>query len=104
MLAETRPDIVYVGLGFPKQEHLIEKLRPSLPDAWFLGIGISFSFVAGQVKRAPRFMQRLGLEWLHRMAQEPGRLLRRYLVHGIPFAIVLLALTIAVRVRTSSRK
>jgi N-acetylglucosaminyldiphosphoundecaprenol N-acetyl-beta-D-mannosaminyltransferase len=104
MLAQARPDIVYVGLGFPKQERLIEKLRPSLFNAWFLGIGISFSFVAGQVKRAPRFMQRLGLEWLHRLAQEPGRLLRRYLVHGIPFAIMLLAKTIVVRMRTSSRK
>jgi N-acetylglucosaminyldiphosphoundecaprenol N-acetyl-beta-D-mannosaminyltransferase len=104
MLAEARPDIVYVGLGFPKQERLIEKLRPSLPKAWFLGIGISFSFVAGQVKRAPRFMQRLGLEWVHRLAQEPGRLLKRYLIHGIPFAIVLLALTIAMRMRNPGRK
>jgi N-acetylglucosaminyldiphosphoundecaprenol N-acetyl-beta-D-mannosaminyltransferase len=104
LLAQTRPDVVYVGLGFPKQERLIEKLRPNLPNAWFLGIGISFSFVAGEVKRAPRFMQRLGLEWLHRLAQEPGRLLRRYLVHGIPFAIVLMAMTIAVRIRTPRQK
>jgi N-acetylglucosaminyldiphosphoundecaprenol N-acetyl-beta-D-mannosaminyltransferase len=104
LLAQTRPDVVYVGLGFPKQERLIEKLRATVPNAWFLGIGISFSFVAGQVKRAPRFMQRLGLEWLHRLAQEPGRLLRRYLVHGIPFAIVLLGTTIAERFRTRRQK
>lgn len=86
-LVDSRPDIVYVGLGFPKQERLIEQLRPLLPDAWFLGIGISFSFVAGEVKRAPRFMQKCGLEWLHRMVQEPGRLFKRYMIHGIPFAI-----------------
>jgi N-acetylglucosaminyldiphosphoundecaprenol N-acetyl-beta-D-mannosaminyltransferase len=91
MLAAAAPDIVYVGLGFPKQERLIEQLRSTLPQAWFLGIGISFSFVAGEVKRAPRWMQRLGLEWVHRMAQEPGRLLKRYLVHGVPFAIRLMA-------------
>ena len=87
VLVDSRPDIVYVGLGFPKQERLIEQLRPLLPDAWFLGIGISFSFVAGEVKRAPRFMQKCGLEWLHRMVQEPGRLFKRYMIHGIPFAI-----------------
>jgi N-acetylglucosaminyldiphosphoundecaprenol N-acetyl-beta-D-mannosaminyltransferase len=86
-LVEKRPDIVYVGLGFPKQEQLIEKLRPDLRQTWFLGIGISFSFVAGEVKRAPRWMQKMGLEWLHRLTQEPGRLLKRYLIHGIPFAI-----------------
>jgi N-acetylglucosaminyldiphosphoundecaprenol N-acetyl-beta-D-mannosaminyltransferase len=87
LLKESQADIVYVGLGFPKQERLIEKLRSTLPDAWFLGIGISFSFLAGEVKRAPRWMQNIGLEWMHRMVQEPGRLFGRYVVHGIPFAI-----------------
>src|SRR5258706_7096021 len=87
ILAAARPDIVYVGLGFPKQEHLIEKLRGTLPNSWFLGIGISFSFVAGEVKRAPRWMQKSGLEWVHRLIQEPGRLLERYVIHGIPFAM-----------------
>jgi N-acetylglucosaminyldiphosphoundecaprenol N-acetyl-beta-D-mannosaminyltransferase len=91
LLTDKHPDIVYVGLGFPKQEHLIEKLRPNLPTSWFLGIGISFSFVAGEVKRAPRWMQKTGLEWLHRLTQEPGRLVKRYLIHGIPFAIRLFA-------------
>lgn len=85
-LLAAGPDIVFVGLGFPKQERLIEQLRASLPAAWFLGIGISFSFVSGEVKRAPLWMQRAGLEWLHRLIQEPGRLGKRYLVHGIPFA------------------
>ena len=87
MLAEKRPDIVYVGLGFPKQEKLIEQLRLAHRSAWYLGIGISFSFVAGEVRRAPRWMQKIGLEWVHRMVQEPGRLFKRYMVHGIPFAI-----------------
>jgi N-acetylglucosaminyldiphosphoundecaprenol N-acetyl-beta-D-mannosaminyltransferase len=86
LLIEKQPAIVYVCLGFPKQEKLIERIRPALPKAWYLGIGISFSFVAGEIKRAPCWMQKLGLEWIHRMIQEPGRLLKRYLVHGIPFA------------------
>jgi N-acetylglucosaminyldiphosphoundecaprenol N-acetyl-beta-D-mannosaminyltransferase len=64
-----------------------------MPKAWFLGIGISFSFVTGHVQRAPKLVQKLGLEWVHRMAQEPGRLAKRYLVHGIPFAVKLLVLS-----------
>ncbi len=86
----ARPDIVYVALGKRKEERLIERLRSGLPASWFVGVGISLSLLCGDVRRAPRWMQRAGLEWLHRLAQEPGRLGRRYLVEGVPFAIVLL--------------
>ncbi len=85
------PDIVLVALGSPKQERLIHSLRPQLPNAWWIGVGISFSFLCGHVKRAPAWMQRAGLEWVHRLLQEPLRLGRRYLVEGIPFALWLLA-------------
>jgi N-acetylglucosaminyldiphosphoundecaprenol N-acetyl-beta-D-mannosaminyltransferase len=85
------PDLVYVGLPFPKQERLILKLREAAPNAWFLGFGVSFSFVAGDLRRAPRWMQGAGLEWLHRLFSEPRRLFRRYVVHGLPFAAWLLA-------------
>ena len=98
-LTQAKPDIVFVALGCPKQENLITRLRPLLPNAWFLGVGISFSFLAGRVDRAPVWMQRTGLEWLHRLAQEPGRLARRYLVIGIPFAIRLLIGSMAARFR-----
>ena len=82
---ESEADIVYVALGSPKQEWLIEQLRIERPEAWWIGVGISLSFLSGQVQRAPVWMQRLGLEWLHRLSQEPGRLARRYLVEGLPF-------------------
>lgn len=85
VLREAKPDIVFVGLGFPKQEKLIEVLRPHQPSAWWLGIGVSFSFIAGEIGRAPLWMQRCGLEWVHRLLQEPRRLARRYLVDDIPF-------------------
>lgn len=90
-LSDAKPDIVFVALGSPKQEKLINTLRPILPNAWWLGVGNSFSFLAGRVKRAPVFMQRMGLEWVHRLFQEPKRLFRRYLIVGLPFAGQLLA-------------
>jgi N-acetylglucosaminyldiphosphoundecaprenol N-acetyl-beta-D-mannosaminyltransferase len=85
-LREARPDIVFVGLGFPKQERLIAYLRSEFPKTWFLGVGYSFSFVAGATPRAPAWMIRAGLEWLHRMLHDPRRLVSRYLLHGLPFA------------------
>jgi len=93
------PDIVFIGLGFPKQERLIAALHDDFPRAWFVGVGISFSFVAGEVRRAPAWMHALGLEWAHRLIQEPRRLARRYLVHGIPFGIRLLLHSVARRLR-----
>jgi N-acetylglucosaminyldiphosphoundecaprenol N-acetyl-beta-D-mannosaminyltransferase len=85
-IREATPDIVYVALGFPKQERLIRLLRDEFPRTWFVGVGISFSFVTGEVQRAPDWLQKIGLEWAHRLLKEPRRLARRYLVHDLPFA------------------
>jgi N-acetylglucosaminyldiphosphoundecaprenol N-acetyl-beta-D-mannosaminyltransferase len=85
----ANPDLVYVGLGFPKQERVIVRLRESMPAAWFMGCGAAIGFVAGTHRRAPLWMQKTGTEWLHRLAKEPGRLARRYL-HDVPFALRLL--------------
>jgi N-acetylglucosaminyldiphosphoundecaprenol N-acetyl-beta-D-mannosaminyltransferase len=89
-VAASPADIVFVALSFPKGERLIERIREVAPHAWWIGVGISFSFVAGDVKKAPRWLQLMGLEWLHRLVQEPRRLARRYLVDGLPFAARLL--------------
>jgi N-acetylglucosaminyldiphosphoundecaprenol N-acetyl-beta-D-mannosaminyltransferase len=91
MISDARPDIIFVALGSPKQEKLIAQLRDVAPAAWWIGVGISFSFVCGDVKRAPKWMQRLGLEWIHRLLQEPRRLARRYLVDDLPFVFKLFA-------------
>jgi N-acetylglucosaminyldiphosphoundecaprenol N-acetyl-beta-D-mannosaminyltransferase len=85
------PDLVLVGLGFPKQERLIEQLRPALPNAWYLACGAGIPMAAGEVRRAPPAMQRIGLEWLYRLALEPRRLVSRYVRHDLPFAVKLLA-------------
>jgi N-acetylglucosaminyldiphosphoundecaprenol N-acetyl-beta-D-mannosaminyltransferase len=90
-LEAARPDLIYVGLGAPKEERLISALRLDFPHTWWIGIGISLSFISGAVRRAPSWAQRAGLEWLHRLVQEPRRLARRYLVEDLPFALRLLA-------------
>ncbi|WP_236715079.1 WecB/TagA/CpsF family glycosyltransferase [Nonomuraea pusilla] len=86
----ARPRIVFVGLGFPRQDLLIAELREELPGAWFLGCGAAIAFAAGAVPRAPGWMRRAGLEWAFRLVGEPGRLARRYLVDDLPFAARLL--------------
>ena len=97
---DAEPDLVFVGLGYPKQERMIAKLRPALPAAWFIGCGAAVNFVAGDVARAPRWMQRTGLEWAHRLGNEPRRLAGRYLRHDAPYALKLLAQAPAQRVRS----
>ncbi|MFD0518258.1 WecB/TagA/CpsF family glycosyltransferase [Paractinoplanes durhamensis] len=99
-VADAQPDLVFVGLGFPKQERMIAKLKPMLPTSWFIGCGAAVNFVAGDVERAPRWMQRTGLEWAHRLGTEPRRLASRYLRHDAPYALRLLARAPGQRVRT----
>lgn len=90
-LVATQPDLVLVGLGFPKQEHLAQVLRRHLPHTWFLGCGAGLAFLAGDLPRAPQRLQDAGLEWTYRLRQEPRRLARRYLVDDTPYAIAMLA-------------
>jgi N-acetylglucosaminyldiphosphoundecaprenol N-acetyl-beta-D-mannosaminyltransferase len=95
-VAGARPRLVLVGLGFPKQELVARRLRDALPDAWFMSVGITFSFLAGELERAPERMQALGLEWLHRLGQQP-HLAGRYL-RDLPFALHLFAHALVVRI------
>lgn len=99
-LIDAQPDVVYIALGSPKTEKLIDILRKDLPMAWWIGIGISLSFITGEMRRAPRWMQASGTEWIHRLCQEPKRLSKRYLVDGIPFAMKLLILSFLKRIRS----
>jgi N-acetylglucosaminyldiphosphoundecaprenol N-acetyl-beta-D-mannosaminyltransferase len=87
----TSPDIIFIGLPLAKHLTVARSLRRLAPTAWLVGVGVSFSFVSGEIRRAPRWVQRAGLEWVHRLAQEPRRLFRRYVIEGIPFAARLLA-------------
>ena len=98
----SAPDLVFVGFGFPKQERVIARLRARLPQTWFLGCGAAIGFVAGVHSRAPMWMQDNGLEWVHRLYLEPRRLMRRYLLDDVPFAVRLLAGGARQRLRRSS--
>lgn len=89
----TGADLVWVGLGMPKQEIWMSRAAAHLPGTALLGVGAAFDFVAGTTARAPGWMQSAGLEWLHRFAQQPGRLWRRYLINN-PAFLALLAVSV----------
>jgi N-acetylglucosaminyldiphosphoundecaprenol N-acetyl-beta-D-mannosaminyltransferase len=78
--------LVFVGLGCPKQEMWMARNR-GLVNAVMIGVGAAFDYHAGTVKRAPVWMQNSGLEWLHRLASEPSRLWKRYLVTNTIFVV-----------------
>ena len=84
----TAPDLVLVGLGAPKQELWIRAHAAALRPAVLLGVGASIDFLAGTARRAPRWMSAVGLEWAYRLAHEPRRLWRRYLVRDPRFLVI----------------
>lgn len=83
----ARPDIVWVGLGAPKQDLWMRLARPQLEAPVLVGIGAAFDFASGRKPCAPEPLRRAGLEWLFRLAHEPRRLWRRYLVTNTTFVL-----------------
>lgn len=90
-VARTRPDVIWVGLGTPKQEHFMAEYAPTLESGVLIGVGAAFDFHSGRVRQAPRWMQRSGLEWLFRLGTEPRRLGPRYLKTNPLFVLRVLA-------------
>ena len=89
----AKPDVLFVALGNPKQELWMGRNAAKLNVGVMIGVGGTFNFITGRVKRAPRWIQRSGLEWVHRICQEPGRLWRRYAYGLVKFSwLSLLAL------------
>jgi N-acetylglucosaminyldiphosphoundecaprenol N-acetyl-beta-D-mannosaminyltransferase len=97
-IAEAQPDILLVGMTSPRKEHFLARWSESLAVPVCHGVGGSFDVVAGKVERAPLGWQRLGLEWLYRVKQEPRRLWRRYLVTNTAFCALVARAWIAERV------
>lgn len=84
-IRESGANLVWVGLGCPKQEHWIAHNKHLLPPAVYFGIGAAFAFHAGEVKQAPAAIQKSGLEWAYRLAMEPRRLFKRYFIYNSLF-------------------
>lgn len=85
----SEADVVWVGLGMPKQELWMHAVKDRLPGVALLGVGAAFDFLAGTVAQAPSWMQRSGLEWLYRLIQEPRRLWRRYIWNNPSYVVLL---------------
>jgi N-acetylglucosaminyldiphosphoundecaprenol N-acetyl-beta-D-mannosaminyltransferase len=79
LVAEKKPDIIWVGLSTPKQEVFMAGILSQLDTTLMIGVGAAFDLLSGRVRQAPRWVQRSGFEWLYRLAQEPRRLWKRYL-------------------------
>jgi N-acetylglucosaminyldiphosphoundecaprenol N-acetyl-beta-D-mannosaminyltransferase len=87
---DDRPDVLWSGIGVPKQEKWMARMRPRLEVPVMCGVGAAFDFHAGRVPQAPGWMQERGLEWVYRVAQEPRRLLPRYLYYNPRFVTAFL--------------
>jgi N-acetylglucosaminyldiphosphoundecaprenol N-acetyl-beta-D-mannosaminyltransferase len=87
MINESRPDVLWVGIGVPKQEKWMARMRDRLDVPVMCGVGAAFDFHAGRISQAPVWMQERGLEWTYRIAQEPRRLLPRYLYYNPRFLL-----------------
>lgn len=99
-LLEAKADLILMAFGAPKQELLIARIAERVRPAVLLGIGASLDFIAGTIKRAPAVMRKTGFEWLYRLAQEPRRLWRRYLINDPRFVVIVLKMIRARRTST----
>lgn len=85
MVRESRANLIWIGLGCPKQENWIAAHKEQLPSGVYFGIGAAFAFHAGKVKQAPAFLQKIGMEWAFRLLSEPRRLFKRYFKYNSLF-------------------
>lgn len=90
-VAASRADLLFVGMSSPKKEYFLDAHGPALGVPFVMGVGGAFDILAGKTRRAPLLLQRLGVEWLFRLAQEPRRLFRRYAETNLRFVALVLA-------------
>jgi N-acetylglucosaminyldiphosphoundecaprenol N-acetyl-beta-D-mannosaminyltransferase len=84
-MQSLKPDIIWVGLSTPKQERFMARYLPILDTKLMIGVGAAFLFHTGAIQDSPKWVKRAGLQWLHRLFQEPSRLWKRYLLNNPPF-------------------
>ena len=89
-IIKSRPNFLFVAMTSPKKEIFLNKYKAKLKSVnLIMGVGGSFDVISGVVNRAPLFMQKIGLEWFYRFAQEPGRMWKRYLIGNLKFIIII---------------
>lgn len=98
-MAASGADIMFVAFSSPKKEYWVHKYLDQIGIPFVMGVGGSFDVVAGVTARAPKWMQKCGLEWLYRFLQEPGRLWRRYIVGNARFVVLVLAYRVGLKGR-----
>jgi N-acetylglucosaminyldiphosphoundecaprenol N-acetyl-beta-D-mannosaminyltransferase len=96
-VAAQKPDVIWVGLSTPKQEHFMAAAWEQLDAGLLIGVGAAFDFLSGRVPQAPVWMQQSGLEWLFRLCVEPRRLAKRYFVYNTLFLLRALAQLMGLR-------
>lgn len=84
-IQQKRPDFIFIGISTPKKEKFIAKWSDILDVKFIMGVGGSFDVIAGKVKRAPKWVQKVGLEWLYRFLQEPKRMWKRAFMYNMIF-------------------
>lgn len=97
MLREARADVIWVGLGTPKQERWMAAHSNLLPGSVMIGVGAAFDFHTGRARQAPEWMRRKGLEWFYRLMTEPRRLWQRYLINNPLFVSLVLVQALGLR-------
>ena len=102
-ITRTRPHIVWVGLGAPKQDMWGQLYAPRLSPSLVMGVGAAFDYVSQSQQRAPLWMQQRGLEWLYRLRSEPRRLASRYVRSNAAFAWDVSRYAVRSRTRTTAR-
>ena len=86
---QLNTDVLFVALGTPAKEYLLHELRDQLKCRFAVGVGGAFNIIAGKQKRAPKWMQNIGMEWFYRLCQDPGYMWKRYLVTNTLFFVLL---------------
>ena len=89
-IAAARPDLLFVAISSPKKEQFLGEYQAQMKVPFAMGVGGTFDVVTGKVSRAPKWMQRCGLEWFYRFLQEPRRMFRRYFIDDMVFFRLLL--------------
>lgn len=102
-IEDSGAEIVLVGRGCPRQEIWVAEHLDRIPCA-MLAVGAAFDYLAGELRRPPAWMQRIGLEWLHRLAQEPQRLWRRYLFTNSQYLVKFVPLLVQSKLRKRSKR